>query len=83
MSVIYILCWINTILFLYPIWKQFKVIAKSPDPDSELNRKMGALILSMAMLAAMWLCYYTIRASALFFFLIAVIVLIYKNKNVK
>jgi hypothetical protein len=68
---------------LYPIWKQFKVIAKSPDPDSELNRKMGALILSMAMLAAMWLCYYTIRASALFFFLIAVIVLIYKNKNVK
>jgi hypothetical protein len=57
------------------------IIARSPDPDAELHKKMGALILSLSMLAAMWLCYYAIRASALFFFLIAIIVLIYKNKK--
>jgi uncharacterized membrane protein len=81
MKPILILCWINTLLFLYPIWKQFMIVARSPDPDEELNKKMGALILSLSMLAAMWLCYFAVRASALFFFLIAVIVLIYKNKK--
>jgi uncharacterized membrane protein len=81
MNFILILCWINTVLFLYPIWKQFMIVARSPDPDAELNKKLGALMLSLSMLAAMWLCYYAVRASALFFFLIAVIVLIYKNKK--
>jgi uncharacterized membrane protein len=81
MNAILVLYWINTLLFLYPIWKQFMIIVRSPEPDKELNRKLGALFLSLAMLAAMWLCYYAVKTSAWFFFLIAILVLIYKNKK--
>lgn len=83
MNATYVLCWINTILFIYPIWKRFMIVARAPEPDEELNKKMGALVLAIAMLAAMWLSYYMVKASALFFFLIAVIVLIYKDKKTK
>jgi hypothetical protein len=74
MNLILVLYLLNSVLFLWPLGKQFKNIALSPSGDKKFQEKFGLFVFSMSMLAAMWLCYFALRGAAWFFFLMAIII---------
>jgi len=74
MKLILVLYLVNSILFLWPLGKQFMNIVYSPIGDKKFKEKLGLLIFSTSMLAGMWLCYFALRGAAWFFFLVAIIV---------
>lgn len=82
-NAIFILYLLNTVLFAVPLVKQFLIIIRTPHNDDTLIRKTVVFVCCMAMMAAMWLCYYMIRGAAWFFFLtaIALIVWVYKDET--
>jgi hypothetical protein len=87
MKLILVLYLLNSILFLWPLWRQSKNLALSPSGDKKFNEKFGLFFFSISMLAAMWACYFALRGAAWFFFLMAIIVdvrayyLDHKNKR--
>jgi hypothetical protein len=74
MKLILVLYLLNSALFLWPLFKQFKRVVFSPYGDKKFGEKFGLLFFSISMLAAMWLCYFALRGAAWFFFLMAIIV---------
>jgi hypothetical protein len=72
MKVILVLYLLNSLLFLWPLGRQFKNIVLSPVGDKKFKEKFGLFVFSMSMLAAMWLCYFALRGAAWFFFLVAI-----------
>jgi hypothetical protein len=71
---IIILYFLNTLIFIFPLYRQFMIIAKSDDDDPEIIFKVGFLIFNLSILSAMWLCYFQIRDAAWYFFLIAILI---------
>jgi hypothetical protein len=69
---------LNTIVFLWPIWKQFKNIYESPINDEHIIYKTEVLIVSLSMLSAMWLSYFNVKYAAWFFFMVAIFVRAHK-----
>lgn len=83
MKVILILYLLNTLLFLVPLVKQFLIIVRSPKYDPKITNKIYAFVFCLAMLAAMWLCYFMIRGAAWFFFLVGIYVVVWFYRNEK
>ena len=73
----------NTILLIVPIVKQFLIVARSPNDDRKIMLKTAVLIFSLAMMAAMWLCYFSVRSAGGFFFLISILVIVWTYKDEK
>ncbi len=73
----------NTVLLLVPIVKQFIIVWHSPNDDKKITLKTMVLIFSLAMMAAMWLCYFSIRSAGGFFFLIAILVIVWTYRDEK
>lgn len=74
---------LNSLLFLYPLYKQFMIIVNSPSEDVRLTQKVLMFAFCLACFLAMWLCYFKIRSAAWFFFLIAIIAAIWNYKDKK
>lgn len=74
MKAILILYIVNTILFLFPMWKQLQIVYFSPEDDPLFRGKLMYFIFNIAILTAMWLGYFYVREAAWFFFLIAIII---------
>lgn len=74
---------LNTVLLIVPIVKQFLIVAHSPNDDKKIGLKTAVLIFSLSMMAAMWLCYFSIRSAGGFFFLIAICVIVWTYRNEK
>lgn len=83
MSTILALYLLNTILFSVVLVKQFLIIVRSPVRDQKLITKVVVFICCLAMMSAMWLCYAMIRGAAWFFFLMAIIVIVWVYKDEK
>jgi hypothetical protein len=74
---------LNTVLLIVPIIKQFLIVARSPHDDKKVTLKTMILIFSLSMMAAMWLCYFSVRSAGGFFFLIAILVIVWTYKDEK
>lgn len=77
MNKIIYLYYLNTIIFCFPLWRQFMIIARSPDDDPNLWTKVGFFVFTLALVAGMWLCYFRIREAAWFFFLVAALIAVW------
>lgn len=64
---------VNTMLFLFVLWKQFWIIAHSPINDERIITKVLMFVFCMSSLSGMWLGYFGIHYAAWFFFLVAVL----------
>jgi hypothetical protein len=74
---------LNTLLFVFPLAKQFLIITRSPIDDKHLVKKVLSFMVCLGIMAAMWLCYLRIRGAAWFFFLIAIAAVVYAYKDEK
>lgn len=83
MSTILILYLLNTILFSVVLVKQFLIISRAPIKDEKIVNKVVVFICCLALMAAMWLCYFMVRGAAWFFFLMAIIVIVWSYKDEK
>lgn len=63
---------INTIIFLFPLWKQAQILFYSPEDDPQFYPKLFFFVFNICILTAMWLGYARIPEAAWFFFLIAI-----------
>jgi hypothetical protein len=66
-----------------PIVKQFLIIVRSPLNDKKVIRKTVVFTFSLALLAAMWLCYMEIKSAGGFFFLMAIVIIVWTYKDEK
>lgn len=83
MSTILILYLLNTVLFSVVLVKQFLIIVRSPNKDEKIVNKVIVFACCLALMAAMWLCYFMVRGAAWFFFLMAIVVIVYVYKDEK
>lgn len=83
MNYILILYLLNTILFAVVLVKQFLIIVRSPMGDKRFLNKVVVFVCCLCMMAAMWLCYLMIPGAAWFFFLMAIIVIVWVYKDEK
>lgn len=83
MKIILVLYLLNTVLFAIPLVKQFLIIVRSPRMDNRIVNKVVVFICCLTMLAAMWMCYFMVRGAAWFFFLMAIIVIVWSYKDEK
>lgn len=80
---ILILYCVNTVLLLIPIVKQFLIIVRSPEKDNYIAIKTLVFLFSLFMLAAMWFSYLSMKGAGGFFFLIAIVIIIWTYKDEK
>lgn len=73
----------NTVLLLIPIVKQFLIIVRSPENDKNIAVKTLVFMFSLFMLAAMWFSYMNMKGAGGFFFLIAIVIIIWTYKDEK
>lgn len=68
------LYYLNTAIFCFPLWKQFKIIVRSPEEDPNIYSKVLFFVSGLALIIAMWFCYFRIRNAAWLFFLVIIVI---------